>query len=183
MSTHDWIEATPEKPCPCCGHDRRCTAARDGNAVCCRYLTVPPTGWRLGKQHRGGGATFHREGSQRPRRSAPRPKSEAAKPTPPPTEITHQIYDGLLSYLGLSLRDHDRLKRRGLSEEQIQVGGYKSLPASEQRREVTAKLREQFGAVVDRTPGFGLDDDGAPRFLAAMDFSSRLAALPGGSSH
>ena len=59
-----WPEVSKERPCPICGHDRRCKLAEDGlAAVCFRPTENNPCGWRI-KSRGSDSVTYMHENQQ-----------------------------------------------------------------------------------------------------------------------
>lgn len=75
-----------------------------------------------------------------------------------------KTYRALLELLSLSPKHRADLVRRGLSEEAIQIGGYKSSPALCFAK-IARSLLEK-GCVLDGVPGFYKDKNGQWTFLA-----------------
>lgn len=74
----------------------------------------------------------------------------------------HAIYSRMLDLLGLSDAHRADLVRRGMSDEEIDAGGYRTLPrAYGDRQALGAQLVEEFGrADVLRVPGFFSGENG-----------------------
>lgn len=73
-----------------------------------------------------------------------------------PLHRRHEVYTGMLEGLSLSDSHKAELMRRGLTEEQIELGGYKSTPVF---IDITAIPRRliTMGLNLRHVPGFGLD--------------------------
>ena len=79
--------------------------------------------------------------------------SERAPPTRRNGEMTHSAYASLLKNLHLSKTHEDQLVRRGISNENIQLGQYKSLVNLE-RGKVARAVFDEVGNSVFTVPGF-----------------------------
>src|SRR4051812_33306972 len=116
-----WQEVTAAAVCPICGKNRRCKIAPDVDAARCFRVSEAPAGWRIGKTHPDGGATFHRldAAASAPRSKAPRssPKSRAADSLG--STRLHEAYSMLLSASHLNVLSRLNLHKRGLPDEEI----------------------------------------------------------------
>jgi hypothetical protein len=74
-------------------------------------------------------------------------------------ETIHQTLSVLFSMLRLSEYHREKLRNRGLSDEQIDRFGYKSTPLSHLCLQLTERLIQQ-GCTVQGVPGFYLNDNG-----------------------
>ena len=96
-------------------------------------------------------------------RNVPRPAPCPKKPEPKGYEaaslsVRHQTYKAMLELLALSPSHRKALKERGLTDEQIDMLGYKSLPRD--RKQLCKKLLQK-GCILEGVPGFYKDKQGA----------------------
>jgi hypothetical protein len=82
--------------------------------------------------------------------------------TDPDYDLWHEVYKDLIHLSELSSSDSNALVVRGLSEEWITLGGYRSLSNPTTRRSVI-KLSELYGESLLSVPGFTRKQDQAPR--------------------
>ncbi len=144
-----WQRVSRRNPCPVCHKPDWCLIARDGTAaICARIESDRPVGTK-------GAGWLHRL-TDTDRRVAPaappRPESPQNRKAPP--AVLDATYRALLSQLVLSRAHHDGLRRRGLTEAEIETLPYRTLPPIG-RYEVVADL-EHKGARLDGVPGFYL---------------------------
>lgn len=121
--------------------------------------------------------------------------SHPAPPAPPlpavnvnlaDDETLHQVYGALLGGLSLSADHRLQLRQRGLTEEEIDRRGYRTLP-KEGRSRLAKGLRERFGDNVLRVPGFFVKEGDRGRYLTlagsvgllipVRDLAGRILAL------
>jgi hypothetical protein len=76
----------------------------------------------------------------------------------------HRVYAALLASLKLSTQHRENLHHRGLPDEEIDRRGYRSLPV-QGRAHTAAKLRDQFGDIVLRVPGFVTKERDGRRYV------------------
>jgi Domain of unknown function (DUF3854) len=91
-----------------------------------------------------------------PSRPFPRPPKPPTDPSPRRANAgdRHRVYSALLTRLHLNSEHRRNLRERGFSDDQIAIGGYRSLPI-EGRTRLVRDLMEQFGEEVCATvPGF-----------------------------
>lgn len=75
-----------------------------------------------------------------------------------PIEVLDQVYRAFLSYLQLKDEDRNDLKRRGLTDSEIQEGNFKSIP--QDTVGIAQKLRYKDGFSLEGVPGFFLNKYG-----------------------
>ena len=95
-------------------------------------------------------------------RNVPRPAPVPKKPEPESYEVSelpvrHQTYQTMLDLLALSPSHREALKKRGLTDDQIDMLGYKSLPRD--RKQLCRKLLQK-GCILEGVPGFFKDKHG-----------------------
>ena len=152
MSNEKWTRAAKGHPCPVCEGKSWCTVSPDGAVALCMRVEA---GSFDTKESGGGTAYLHRL-KDNPRRSS-RPRGGC--PTPPPdapraeSDALHAAYSALLGELSLSAKHREALQKRGLADDAIDRNHYRSLPV-QCRPRIAGLLREQFGEVLLRVPGF-----------------------------
>ena len=161
----EWQEVTRSSPCKICGKPGWCSATPDGVWAVCRRVD---TGDGRHKIDQGGGdywlyrtdsksfgegmgGTGHIGGdddSDAIVSSVRDSKPELADP-----DTLHRVYQALLGGYSLSDEHKANLKKRGLSEAEILLRGYKSMVKAGQSK-VAKNLAAEFGPdVVRKVPG------------------------------
>ncbi|TAK30982.1 MAG: DUF3854 domain-containing protein [Myxococcaceae bacterium] len=176
----DWIDASPSRRCPVCGGDSWCQTHREGATVLCKRVA----GGRE-KENRDGVTYYvHRlHGEVR----------EVMEPLPPsteraPVEALDAAYQVVLRNLRLDPSDREGLCRRGLNDQAIEAGGYRSLPIEGRARLAKAVLEEVGEDAARAIPGivWKTADDGhgwwslggSPGLLVPVrDLEGRIVAL------
>lgn len=139
--------------CPVCGRGKFCSITRDGGMVWC---TRVESGDR--RDYGYGEAWVHvLDTPARVDRAAMQRIALAREPAN--VETRDRIYRALLDALRLERHHRENLRARGLTDEQIDAGGYRSLP-SEGRGYIARDLFESFGAALAGVPGFFQWPDG-----------------------
>jgi len=142
--TEKWVRVTKHNPCPICGKPDWCLASLDGKAAICeRIESDRPVGSK-------GAGWLHKLDSDTPLLKHRHDGAPQARKAPP--EVLDAAYRALLSELSISTPHRDNLHRRGLTDEEIDQLGYKTLPVGgrhELVRNLTAKGVELAGV-----PGF-----------------------------
>lgn len=93
-------------------------------------------------------------------RKEPAKKGAEAQAERASAQAIHRTYSAFLSKLALTPAHRRHLQtKRGLTDEQIQVFGFKSTPPAYLCRAITAKLIKE-GCTVQGVPGFFVDDTG-----------------------
>ena len=161
MRANGWLNASKrDGACPLCDHLDWCSFTEDKLAVLCRRTEIAPPGWERTKAAKDGvGFVFvvkqnstqqDLEQWQREREAQrkQREQDEKAKRAKSLSLVERdRQFRKLLDQLSLSAEDNADLQRRGLTDEQIKLGGFKSV-------EVWQKL----DWVLDhRLPGVNLD--------------------------
>lgn len=115
----DWLRVTKAEPCFVCGKFDWCLISADGSAaICARVKSERPAG-SAGWLHRHDG-----DFSALPLREVKRVyQSELAS-----CEVRDKVYRALLAELSLSDAHRANLRARGLSDDDIEAGLYRSLP-------------------------------------------------------
>jgi hypothetical protein len=157
-----WRRVTRAHPCPICGKDSWCGVSADGRLAACRRVEVGA--WKSKTDKSGAPVYLHRLDGAGPALSVPPappsagPAVERADP-----DMLHRAYSGLLARLQLAEQHREALRGRGLSDEVIDRGEYRTLPVQGRARLARA-LREELGDALLSVPGFVLKrgNDGRP---------------------
>jgi hypothetical protein len=184
-STGRWRRCTAGEPCPICAHPDYCSISADGAiAKCMRraegaFKTKSDKNGQEYYLHRLNGAS---------------PTETPAPPLPPSVsggqradaDTLNTVYSVLLAALQLSDAHRDRLRGRGLTDDEIDRRGYRTL-AVQGRHRLAATLRERFGDKVLTVPGFIVKQGERGPFVTikgaaglvvpVRDTSGRVAAL------
>jgi hypothetical protein len=146
-----WRRVTRANPCPVCTAPDWCSISADGALAACRR--VESGCWRSKTDRNGTPVYLHRladSGGRPPPPSRP-PAGPAFGRADPDT--LHRAYSALLALLHLSRPHRDALRRRGLSDEEIDRRGYRTLPVRGRAR-LARDLREHLGDALLSVPGF-----------------------------
>ena len=163
-----WVEVTAKHPCPICGHCTWCRVSRDGGTAVCRR--VPGGTHRVDRA--GQDCWVYRIGDGPP--STPAESPPEAEPECADAPTRHAVYSALFDLLELSQAHRDNLHGRGLSDVQIALRGYRSMPAQGRARLARA-LEHRFGRdVCLRVPGVYLKTEGARSWLSIAGWSGLL---------
>ena len=158
MPRDDWRRVDSKHPCTKCGKDGWCQYTPNGAVMCMRVAD--------GGQHHvdcnGQDYWIHRPGGASA--SSPCDPDAIADPAPEcaTLEIRDRVYTALLSALTLEPGHRADLRRRGMSDAEIDRRGYRSLPIGKPRWRVAAALAARFGPDLATVPGFyqGKSDSG-----------------------
>ncbi len=197
-----WQEVSADEPCPVCKKAGWCRRSPNGSMVACRRES---NGAAKTKRYKDGSEAFvhivrdDRSLGDNGRNKAKRAqKTKGATPTSsdgpmlqvPTTSANAQDTEGkrdagyrcLLAKLPLSPDHRDNLKQRGLSDTDIDAGGYRTMPANGRGsaiKQVVAELGMDFPAV----PGFVIGEQG-PRIASpsgllvpVRDLAGQIVAL------
>jgi hypothetical protein len=132
--------------CPVCGHKDNCSISEDRTRAYCR---------RTASKHQGRDGGFLHILVDTPRTShAPQtPQQKQTAPIIVADEARrHSVYTALSRGLQLSPADHASLRARGLSDEAIERGQFKSTPTKDEAAAITHGLSNTHDLA--RVPGF-----------------------------
>lgn len=153
--TGTWRNATKQKPCPICGGTDWCAISADDSCVACRRKEGG-----ISKIDKGGNEYHLYRLNNNDSFNDPIPEMLTDSPqSPPDLVILDKVYRSLLGGLKLSENHMENLLRRGLSLEEIQFRGYKTLPLRG-RSKLAKKLVNKFGReICVAVPGIYLKKD------------------------
>jgi hypothetical protein len=156
-----WKEYTPRNPCPICGHTRWCSISDDGRVINCHHQGGDGSTERTNS--RGEPCNFHFVDRSAPRYRAPEPHLalQAERADNASLDTVHRT---LLRILPLEPRHRQSLRERGLSDNDIQRLGYRSVPATGLPRIIKHLVDEVGESLVAKTPGFHLANGPYGRF-------------------
>lgn len=116
----EWLRVNRQNPCPICGKPDWCLISNDGTkAICPRVKSDKPAGNK-------GAGWIHQLNSSTPKPLI-LPKSNVKQNLKASPAILDSTYRALLSELSLSATHLGHLKRRGLTDIEIEDLGYKTL--------------------------------------------------------
>jgi hypothetical protein len=150
-----WREVTVASPCPICGKPDWCSVVQGGGATVCRRVDHD------GGEHRvdGAGVDFWLYRSDGAGAVEPPPMATANVARAADDDLD-RVYRSILSLLPLSEQHRENLSRRGLTDDQIDAAGYRTLPIRG-RHALAAKLVKEFGTkLCDGVPGLYAERDG-----------------------
>jgi hypothetical protein len=162
--------------CPVCGHKDNCSVSEDRTRAYCR---------RTASAHQGRDGGFLHILVDTPRTShapQPPPQKQAAPIIVADEARRHNVYIALLRGLQLSPADHASLRARGLSDEAIERGQFKSTPTKDEAAAITRVLANTHD--LTSVAGF-YRENGTPRLvwmdtgiiIPARDAFARISAL------
>jgi hypothetical protein len=175
---------TAEHPCPICGKASWCTISADGQTAYCRRGDRPG-GTKRQDKHGDAFWIYQLGGTSSPvakSAGASRQPEERADP-----DTLNRVYRALLAKLRLADAHRLALRHRGLNDDQIGKGGYRTL-GIERRREIAADLVQKFGVetcaqvpgLYQKTPGQATTwTIGGPAglLIPILDVQGRVVAL------
>lgn len=183
MNGTGWVRVDASNPCPVCNKGDWCRVTADGALAGCMRVE---TGCFKSKEGQDGSRVFlHRlTNGPRHRADAKRPPVAAVKRAEP--ERLHAVYSALLGCLTLSEGHRKALRDRGLPEEAIERGGYRTLP-KQGRSRIVRNLHERLGDDLLRVPGFVVKEGRSESYVTlcgpvglivpCRDQSGRIVAL------
>ncbi|HEY7155026.1 MAG TPA: DUF3854 domain-containing protein [Gemmataceae bacterium] len=180
-----YTRVSRDHPCPICHKPDWCAVSADGQLARCQR--VEQGAFKTGTDKNGETYYLHRLGD------GPRPAVEVSCPPSgieakrADADALHRVYDALLAALMLKQSHRDALRKRGLSDGEIDRRLYRSLPI-QGRAKLARELGERFGAeVLLSVPGFILKDKDGRKYITiagsagllipCRDLSGRTVAL------
>jgi putative DNA primase/helicase len=152
------------KPCPICRKAGWCRISANGALAGCRH--VEAGAWKTKTDKNGAPIYLHRlDGTTRPDPpSGPHdgPAVERAGP-----DTLHAVYDAMLAGLPLSQAHRDGLRKRGLTDSEIDRRLYRTLPSDARARvRVAGELAERWPDAVLSVPGIVRHERDGRRYLS-----------------
>jgi putative DNA primase/helicase len=141
MNSIDWHPVSKQTPCKICGKLDWCSLSADQTVAACRRVE---NGSFKTKHDRNGCPVYLHLLA---------PKAQDAHGSN--AEELNAVYSALLTSLTLSGLHHSALRMRGLSDETIICNCYRTLPVRGRAR-IARSLKEKFGALILKVPGFVL---------------------------
>ncbi len=187
MTREKWKEVTKADPCPICEKPDWCRRSPDGAKVACRRESRTES--KTKRYQDGSEAYVHTLRDNKPQRktSMTTQKPQSQKSVRCNNDQSAMInrdagYRKLLSELSLSPYHRQDLKRRGLTDQQIDVGLYKTLPKAG-RGAAVKKVALELGQDFEAVPGFFMSERGpniaapAGLLVPVRDIAGRIVAL------
>lgn len=145
-----WSNVTADEPCPICGKPDWCSVSADGHCICCRR----EANGGEEKVDKSGGVFWVHYLDTPIARAAPRPApASTLAVTRAGDETLDRVYRDLQGLLVLSEAHRQALRSRGLSDHEIDIRGYRTLPLAG-RTNIAAELVHTHGDDVCKTiPG------------------------------
>jgi Domain of unknown function (DUF3854) len=162
----NWVRTSRGSPCPICKAGSWCSISGDGAVAKC--MKVADGCWRSGSDKNGVRYYLHRlNGAARP---DPATLPRISQPITPraDADLLHRAYSALLSRLFLLPRHREALKRRGLTDAEIDRRGYRYLGICGRPTRAKA-LHAELGDALLSVPGFVTKQgkDGEPYLTVA----------------
>jgi hypothetical protein len=184
MTRSKWMRVSKKSPCPICKHGEWCSLSSDEKTVKC--MRVRDGCFRAKQDCNGAEYYLHRLDAGIWQFSVdPIPPTSAGQERAVAEQL-HTVYSSLLSRLGLAAAHHEDLQRRGLTDEAIDQGGYRSLPGKG-RTAIAKAMREKFGDRIFNVPGFVLKEGANGKYVTlkgaigmvipCRDSAGRIVAL------
>ncbi|MGF1582780.1 MAG: DUF3854 domain-containing protein [Gemmataceae bacterium] len=158
-----WEAVHRTSPCPICAKTTWCSVKADGTVALCRRIQE---GADRTKADKNGTEYYVHTLTDGPRTPAPPPFSRTAKQKSRDTHpnLLHQVYGALLGELQLIASHRANLRKRGLTDNAINKGLYRTLPETG-RSSIAKRLWERFGDKVMKAPGIVQRDKGNGPYL------------------
>ncbi len=162
-----WRRATRKEPCAICGKPDWCSVSADGAWAVCRRLE---TGTGTHKTDAAGWDYWVYRLTDGPTTSSPPPLQPTSEPQRAGPGELDTVYTKLLDRLSLKDQHRQQLVDRGLTDEAIERGSYRSLPVGS-RNKLADELVKDFGqAICLRVPGLYVKrQEGRDRWSLAGD--------------
>lgn len=160
-----WHEATSKSPCPICGHHDWCSFSSDGVWAVCRRLD---SGNGHAKTDKSGGEYWVYRLDGRPSLNQDAievPSTVGTKCAD--ADTLDRVYSYVLDKLPLSTIHREQLHKRGLSDVDINLRGYSTMPVGNRKHVADALIKEGFINELPEVPGFRLIDRNSGVFTGA----------------
>ena len=145
-----WQKVTRKEPCPICGKPDWCSKSADGVWAVCRRLETDTGSHKTDAE--GWDYWVYRL-TDRPKAASPPPLHRVTEPPRAEPDELDTVYGKLLDRLSLEVQHRQQLLDRGLTDEAIERGRYRSLPAGS-RDKLADELVRVFGvATCLKVPG------------------------------
>lgn len=194
MNSQTWISASRQNPCPICQKPDWCSTSDDGAYAVCRR---EPQGSIKNKMDKSGVEYWlHRIGEVTTNCSQPKPTGDqnlSSHVSRASDQVLDKVYKELLGQLELTREHRQKLRDRGLVDEEIGWRQYRSLPIRG-RAKIAKYLVQKFDETTCRyIPGLYLNHDstepywsitGAPGLLVPVRNSQgQIVALKARLDH
>jgi hypothetical protein len=179
-----WV---PAKPCPVCGKTDStwCSQTLDGKVICCRFRE---DGCYASREDCNGSPYYlHTHDGEPPDWGSYRAQT-AVRASP---KWLHDVYCTLLETLELSPEHRENLRKRGLTDEQIDKRMFRTLP-KQGRKDIAEKVledsfvtasREKREKALLKVPGFVLRGEGEDQYLTIAGPSGLLLPVHREDAH
>jgi hypothetical protein len=170
----EWCPTTRGNPCAVCGKYGWCQVSADGTIALCRHQADGAYRTKTDKQ----GAEFYLHRLDGAAAAPPDPPPSPSGPAPERADpdTLHSVYSDLLARLTLTPSHRENLRGRGLSDEEIDRRGYRTLPA-QGRSHIAADLRERFGDGVLCVPGIVTREREGRRYVTIAGAAGLLVPI------
>jgi hypothetical protein len=162
-SRGQWVRVSTKDPCPVCKRGGWCAVTADGTVAKC--MRIEAGSYRSGQDPSGRYWLHRLDGTTRPDPpSGPHdgPVAERAAP-----DTLHAVYDAMLAGLPLSQAHRDGLRKRGLTDSEIDRRLYRTLPSDARARvRLAGELAERWPDAVLSVPGIVCRESGGRRYLS-----------------
>jgi hypothetical protein len=143
-----WVRVNRQNRCPICGKPDWCLVSPDGKAaICARIESERPAGNK-------GAGWIHKLDNSLPLPPT-KPRLEGKQVPKAAPDVLDKVYRALLSELSLSEAHRENLRRRGLTDVEIESLLYKTLPANG-RSQLVTRLQTK-GIRLTGLPGFYIE--------------------------
>jgi len=186
-----WSEVTKFNPCGICGKPDWCSVSSDGVWAVCRRIDNGEGLHRIDKS--GGDYWLYRmDGTENNAADSNLRETECPEVTQPVLapanpDTLNKVYRALLQELALSAAHREKLRKRGLTDDEINLREYKTLTGPG-RSKTARKLIDKFGVgTCKQVPGFFVKQGGKKNYwtlagspglvVPLRDARSRIVAL------
>ncbi|MFC1989439.1 DUF3854 domain-containing protein [Chloroflexota bacterium] len=164
-SSLSWLPVTSKSRCPICGHNTWCSFSSDGAYAVCRRLD---TGNGHAKTDKSGSEYWVYRLDGRPSLNQDAIEVPATIGTKcADADTLDRVYSYVLDTLPLSTIHREQLHKRGLSDVDINLRGYSTMPVGNRKHVVDALIKEDFINELTEVPGFRLINKNSGVFTGA----------------